>query len=192
MRHYIPHLRRIATALWVCAVLGVGITYLTHPDALQSILQAILSVHPALLYVSYLAIASVLSLFFLPSTVLIALGLFLFPPLPLFLLTVAGIVTSSTVAYRFAHFMQLHGYFSDERQERMMQIEQQLRRHQVPIIALWSFSPITPTDIIIYVAATLRIPLRRVLTGVMLGEVPICAIYIFGGHRLLGWLQQVL
>ena len=54
-----------------------------------------------------------------------------------------------------------------------------LRRKELPIIVGWSFFPVVPTDLIIYVASTLSIPLWKCLLGVLLGEGTLNAFYIF-------------
>ena len=51
-------------------------------------------------------------------------------------------------------------------------------------MAGWSVFPFVPTDVICYVAGTLRMHLGKFMLGVTLGEIPIVAFYVAGGTWL--------
>ena len=53
-----------------------------------------------------------------------------------------------------------------------------------PIVILWSFFPLAPTDLVCYVCGALKVDLKKCLLGVVIGEGAICAIYIFMGTQL--------
>ena len=55
----------------------------------------------------------------------------------------------------------------------------------MPIIIGWSFFPLAPTDLVVYVCGVLRVDVRKCLLGVLIGEGAICAIYTFAGDALL-------
>ena len=57
------------------------------------------------------------------------------------------------------------------------------------IVIAWSFFPIAPTDLVVYVCGALNIDLKKCLLGVTVGEGAICAIYIFLGGQALHWLR---
>jgi len=46
-----------------------------------------------------------------------------------------------------------------------------------------------PTDLICYVCGSLRVDIRKLLLGVLVGEGAICAIYIGLGRQLLALLR---
>ena len=64
-----------------------------------------------------------------------------------------------------------------------------MARRELPIVILWSFFPIAPTDVVCYVCGTLKVDLKKCLTGVTIGEGTICAIYIFLGGQALAWFR---
>jgi uncharacterized membrane protein YdjX (TVP38/TMEM64 family) len=69
--------------------------------------------------------------------------------------------------------------FESRYPEETRKVKGALKRKELPIIAGWSFFPVVPTDLIIYVASTLKIPLWKCLLGVLIGEGTLNAFYIF-------------
>ena len=61
-------------------------------------------------------------------------------------------------------------------------------RRELPIVIGWSFFPLAQTDLICYVYGSLRIDVRKLLAGILLGEGIICALYIFLGRQLLSFV----
>ena len=59
-----------------------------------------------------------------------------------------------------------------------------MRRKGLWIVMAWSAFPFVPTDVICYVAGTLRMHVGTFLCGVALGELPIVGFYVLAGGRL--------
>ena len=57
------------------------------------------------------------------------------------------------------------------------------------IIAGWSFFPLVPTDLICYVAGMVRLPFRKVVGPLMVGEIPLVTIYVYLGSEFGDWLR---
>ena len=66
-----------------------------------------------------------------------------------------------------------------------------LAKYELPVIIFWSIAPVLPTDLICYIAGTLRINIYKCLLGIFIGEGFICAVYIFGGKFLLNSLLVI-
>lgn len=64
-------------------------------------------------------------------------------------------------------------------------IQRHLRDRELPVIAGWSVCPFAQTDLVVYVASTLRIPLWKCLAGVGAGEAAIVSFYIFTVRAVL-------
>lgn len=124
----------------------------------------------------------------IPVTSLVLLGVVFFPPVPLFILTLAGILVSSASVYYFAEALHVDELLRTTHRDRLGRVQRLLLRHGLPIIIGWSFFPLVPTDLICYLSGVLRIRLMTCLVGVAVGEGAICAIYIFLGDSLLGAL----
>ena len=137
-------------------------------------------------YVVYLLLGSVRAFTLIPSAYLLAVALPFFPPLPLFVLTLVGVMISSTLVYYFSDELRLADPFTTAKhRERVARLRTALTRYQLPIIVGWSFCPLTPTDLICYACGALEIRLATFLLGILLGEGSICGIYIFAGDSAL-------
>lgn len=55
-------------------------------------------------------------------------------------------------------------------------------------VAAWAFFPVVPTDLICYAAGLVRMPYRRMITGIIIGELPLVTAYIVLGAKLSEFL----
>jgi len=143
-------------------------------------------------YSLYLLVGAVRGFTLIPATHLILLGIPLFPPAPLFFLSLAGILISSTTVYYFSESLHLSEYFERKHREKILKIQAALRRNPIAIVTTWSFFPLVPTDLICYACGVMRIPFGRFFLGVFLGEGAICALYVFGGKSLMEILKSAV
>jgi uncharacterized membrane protein YdjX (TVP38/TMEM64 family) len=90
-----------------------------------------------------------------------------------------GIITSSTIVYHFARYLGFAEVVHYRYPDQVEKVQKALARKELPIIAAWSFFPAVPTDLMIYVASTLSVPLWKCILGVLLGEGILNALYIF-------------
>lgn len=174
---------------WILLVAGGFYVYFSSPDFFHSILKYAASFSMAWAYALYFILGSVRGITLIPSTYFIILGLFFFPPLPLFFLTLSGILVSSAFTYFFSEWLHLDEFFEKRYHERIARIKTALQKNELPIIIGWSFFPFLPTDLICYVCGTLKIDFGKFMLGVLIGESATCAIYIFGGNYLLRLLN---
>jgi len=121
----------------------------------------------------------------IPATSLVLIGILFFPPLPLFALTLVGIMASSASIYYFAEALHLDDLLRKKHAHQFDRLQRLLNRHGLPVIVAWAFFPLAPTDLICYLAGVLKIRISICLLGVAIGEGAICAIYIFLGHTAL-------
>ena len=181
--------RRLVIGLWLALAASVLFAYFFHREAMGAFLLSFSAAPPAWAYISYLVIGCVRGFTLVPATYLLLVGLLVLPPIPLFLLTLAGIVISSAAVYSFAERMQLGRYFERHYAPQVARLRALVARHEFPIIVAWSFFPVAPTDVVCYVCGALRLDLTKCLLGVALGEGAICAIYVFLGAQALDWLR---
>jgi len=57
------------------------------------------------------------------------------------------------------------------------------------LVFFWSFFPLVPTDAVCYVAGVAKMPLRKMLTALLLGELPLVAVYVFLGTEIGEWFR---
>jgi uncharacterized membrane protein YdjX (TVP38/TMEM64 family) len=160
-----------------------------HREALQRLLAALSGSPPGWTYAMYLALGCLRGFTLVPVTYLVVAGIFLLPPVPLFVLTLAGIFVSSAAVYYFADVMGFGKFFERRYPTKVTRLRHLLARRELPIVIAWSFLPIAPTDLICYVCGALKVDLKKCLIGVGIGEGTICAIYIFLGGQAIAWLR---
>lgn len=134
----------------------------------------------------YLALSVMRPLTLVPSTVLIVVGTLLFPAQPWFvgISSLAGVVASAAGIYYFFEFLGLAKLFERHHAARVRRLEGQVRRKGFWVVLAWSAFPFVPTDVICYVAGTLRMNLWVFLSAIALGELPLVTFYVVMG----GWL----
>jgi len=178
-------LRNIARVIWFSVLLGGLYLFFFHGDSIQSQLGRAFSYSLIVGYLVYLLLGCVRGLTLIPATYLVVTGLLFFPPVPLFVLSLIGILVSSSIIYFFSDALHLDEFFGRKHADLIARTKVILRRNELPIVIGWSFFPLVPTDLICYVCGTLEVDFKKLLLGVFIGEGAICAIYIFlGGHLL--------
>lgn len=129
----------------------------------------------------YFLLACLRGFTLIPLTPLLVAGILVFPPWPLFIVNLGGILVSSAIVYYLARFLRFHTFFDSRYPVQMDRLTRLLDKRELPVITVWGFLPIVPTDLIVYVCSVLGISTFKTLLGVTIGEGVICAIYIFGG-----------
>lgn len=185
-------LGRVLTWLWLAVVLGVLVLWVVEPARFsQAAIARALGEWGAWAFAGFALVSLLRGALLIPSTPVVLAGGALFPrALPfVFLVSMGGIVFSATLLYRFPGFA---GYDARLAAKYPAQLER-LRVHLIKpramwFVALWSFFPAVPTDLICYVAGLVRMPYARMLLGLVIGEVPLVLTYVFLGTGLLALL----
>lgn len=144
-----------------------------------SFLRNFVDDHKILVIAIYLSILTLIGLTFLPSTPFAMAGLLMFPPLEAYIINMAGIITSTAIVYYFTRYLGLDKWIEQKYPRKIEKTKKALSKKELPIIIAWSFFPVVPTDLIIYVGSSLRISYLKCVTGVFIGEGLLNALYIF-------------
>ena len=176
---------------WLTIIASILFLYFFKYDFFQRKLALVFSSSPLIAYTLYLVLGCVRGLTLMPTTSLIIAGLLFFSPLPLFILTIAGVMVSSASVYYFSGFLRLDDFFERTYEKRISRIKFALEKHELPIIVAWSFFPLAPTDLMCYLCGALNINFKKFMLGIFIGEGACCAIYIFGGGLLLQTLRMI-
>jgi len=177
--------RQFALIGWILLVGGALYLYFFERGLLVDRLHGAFSASAVVAYGLYLILGSVRGFTLIPSTSLVLAAVAFFPPVPLLLLTLAGILISSASIYLFAESLHLAEILERRHARQVARVTDVLQRHELPIIIGWSFFPLAPTDVIVYVCGVLKVDLMKCLLGVLIGEGAICAVYIFAGDAML-------
>lgn len=139
----------------------------------------------------YLLLSLIRGLALVPSTPLVVAGSLIFADnLHLVLvISMIGVLFSATVVYYFSDFMGFDHFFQRRFPKQIQIVRNRLNRPNGFFYVLgWSFFPFVPTDIICYVAGTIKMNIFRFLTALFLGEIVLVSIYVYGSSFLFSWL----
>ena len=172
--------RRKTLFIWIAIIVVSLILYYAYRDLFDiSFLKEYVGDHRVLVLSLYLIILTFIGLTLIPSTPFAVAGVLLFSPLEAYLINLTGIITSSIVVYYFTQYLRLDVWLESKYPAQIEKIKKALHKKELPIIAGWSFFPVVPTDLIIYVSCTLNIPVWKCAVGIIIGEGTLNALYIF-------------
>jgi uncharacterized membrane protein YdjX (TVP38/TMEM64 family) len=178
-------LRYALLSVWLLVIAAALYFYFFQRTFIQTELQDALSTSALVAGAIYLLLGSVRAFTLVPSTFLVIVGLPFLPPMRLLILTLIGILISSSLIYWFADELHLAQEIERKYPAHIARVKALLQQYEMPIIIGWSFFPLLPTDVICYVCGALEIDFKKFLVGVAIGEGTICAIYIYLGGKLL-------
>jgi uncharacterized membrane protein YdjX (TVP38/TMEM64 family) len=178
-------LRRLLTTIWVVGAGAALYLYFFHRDRLEDALAGATGASLVAGGSLYLLMGCLRGFTLIPVTSLVLLGIVFFPPVPLFVLTLAGILVSSASVYYFAEALHVDDVLRRKHGHQMDRVQRLLERYGFAIIVGWAFFPLLPTDLICYVSGVVRVRITTVLGGIAIGEGAVCGIYIFLGDSLL-------
>ena len=183
---------RVRLVLWLLFVTTFVLLYWTRAPTWGAEFRDVAASSLVLGYSLYLVLGCVRGFTLIPAANLVLLAIPIFPPLPLLVLTLVGILVSSASIYAFAGSLHLAEYFDQKHAEKVARVRAALARNPTTIVMVWSFFPLAPTDLICYVCGAMRISFRRFMLGVLVGEGAICALYIFAGRGLWSYGRELL
>ena len=141
----------------------------------------------------YFALCTIRGLTMIPGTPFLLAGIVLFRDSPFLLLAVflASMLVTSALMFYLAEKLGFSSYFEKNYPEKIALVREKLDGHYGSLfILLWAFAPFTPTDLVCYVAGSIRMRFARLIIPLLAGEALICAFYIFNGRVLVGnWMN---
>jgi uncharacterized membrane protein YdjX (TVP38/TMEM64 family) len=170
---------------WALCVVAALYIYFFYPELIKTYLGKLFLVSVYVGYLCYLILVCIRGLTLIPSTYFIVLGLLFFSPLPLYILTIIGILVSSTSVYFFSRFLRVDEFLKKKHGKHIVSARALLEKNELPIIIAWSAAPFLATDIICYVCGALRVNYAKFILGVFIGEGITCAVYVFFGQYIL-------
>lgn len=184
--------RRFLTVCWAAVVVGIFGWFLLHPDDFTADrFEAVLRGWGPWAFTGFVVASLVRGILLIPSTpVVIAGGAFFPEALPAVLvISMLGIVGSATLLYRFPGFAGYDRVLEARYPERLARVRGRLEGPGAMwFVAGWAFFPAVPTDLICYAAGLVRMPYRRMIAGIIIGELPLVTAYILLGTTLSGFL----
>lgn len=178
-----PRFKQILTVSWILFLIicvGIFFTYSEHftPQKIAAFIEEF----KGGVLVIYLLISILRGLTLVPSTPFVIAGTILLPanPFLVLLISITGIIFSSTMIYFFSDYLGFGNYLEKKYPDKIIKIKEQLQKPTgFFFVFFWSFFPVLPTDAVCYVAGVLKIDFKKYILAITLGELIICSIYIF-------------
>lgn len=176
-------------AAWATLIIAAIVFYISDPSKFSAAnIASFISAFQTEIWLVYLAMSAVRGLTLLPSTPLVLAGTFLYPDRPwlVLLISMAGILISSSMIYYFSETLGFAEYFERKKPDAVARIRHRLEHPSgLTFVALWAFFPLVPTDAVCYVAGTIKMNFPKFICAVFIGELALCSVYVFTGLTLL-------
>ena len=168
---------------WLLFLIGCLGYYVSHTDDFtpKHIIDFVRRFEGHLL-LAYFIISFLRGFTLMPSTPLVIAGALLFPEnkINVLLISLGGILFSATLIYFLSEFLGFDSYFEKIAPEKMVSITTKINSPWgFLFVVLWSFFPLAPTDLVCYLAGTVRMNFLRFILAVALGELIICLFYTY-------------
>ncbi len=177
--------------VWIIAFFAVITAYLIYPNyfKVDYITNKLNENHNLITFV-YVLFTIFRSLFFIPATFALILGLALFPDelTFLFIINMFGIIAGASLLYLGGKFFTPEHFFSEKKMKSLPKIKSKINEYGFGIVLIWSFFPFVPTDLICYVAGATRMQFIKFITAVFLGEIILVSIYLYTGESIMNLL----
>lgn len=179
-------MRTIILVLWIVIVIGLGYYVAMHRQLLnpEHLLGFFRSFGPWAILV-YILASLVRWLVLLPSLPLVLVGVLFFPDnlLLVFLISMMGIVFSGVLIYQFSDLMGFDEFFATHLEN--TKIDTVIQKWGFLAIIVWSFTPVVMTDLICYVAGTVRYNFWKFVIALTIGESMMVALLIWWGKEIV-------
>lgn len=184
--------KRIVTLIWCMFILVCLILYLVYAQDLSpENISGFLKNYEEGMMVLYLVLCTIRGLTMIPGTPFLLAGIILFKDSPFLLLAafLASMLFTSALMFYMADKLGFARYFEDRYPEKIAAVRNKLNgKYGFLFILLWAFAPVTPTDLVCYVAGSIRMKFIKLIIPLLIGEAIICAFYIFNGKALVEYV----
>ncbi len=185
-------LRKVCLTIWITALAAGLIAYLLAPHLFTpgNIAEALRGFEGRI-WIVYIAMSMLRGFTLLPSTPLVLAGTLLFPEraLAVFVVSLVGIGVSSATIYYLSEHLGFADYFDAHNPRLTASVRRRLEHpFGLVFVAAWAFFPLVPTDLVCYIAGSVRLNFGRFVGAVLAGEAVLCWLYVFGG----GWVWRTL
>lgn len=186
-------MKRHVNRVWLILVVIILSLLVIFPSLVsrESIAQILDRLGPLAL-VGYLMLSVFRSLLLIPSTPFILAGAVSFPEQPVLVMGISlvGIVAGAYLVYRFPSIGGYDKALESRYPEKIAMLKEKMHsKYSFWFVAGWSLFPLVPTDAVCYVAGVARMPVKKMLGALVLGEIGLVAFYVFVGVELGEWLR---
>ena len=179
--------------IWLAMGVIMLIAFLVNPDIVhREVIAEFLDGLGAIAFFVYVLMSLGRAAVLIPCTPLVLAGSIAFPEweIQVFVTSIAGIVVGSFLVYSFPALGSYDEFLESKYPKQIATIKEKMRsKYAYLFVAGWSFFPLVPTDAICYVAGIAKMSYKKMVTAVVIGELPIVSFYIFVGAEIGEWLR---
>jgi uncharacterized membrane protein YdjX (TVP38/TMEM64 family) len=172
---------------WIALILIGLVLFFLYPDSFtkESLSNFIQNQSSNILLV-YIIISLVRGVFLLPSTPFVLAGILLFPnePFLVFFISILGIVITAIYLYFASRFLEFNKLFGRNHSKKADKIIEKLNQHGFWIVLAWAFFPLVPTDLICYIAGSIKMNFTKYIIAIFLGEAILVGAYVYLGGSI--------
>ena len=183
----------IGRIVWILAIVSAMIYSFQNPQMFRSegLADFLRNYNEQALWV-YFILSCLRGLFLIPSTPFVFAGILLFPTerVLVFVISMIGVLLGSSIVYWFSEKLGFGDVLRKKHEHVYRKLKQKMERYGSPIVILWSFFPLVPTDLICCIAGTIRMPFTRFLLAVFVGEFVLLFTYIYTGTSIVPLLIE--
>lgn len=179
-------IRKIVLIVWILSIWALAYylhlhIHLLDPENFFAWFQSF----GTLTFFVYAFVFFLRGLVLLPSMPLVVVGMLFFPENHhlVFFISMLWIVLSSVIIYEFSDLMGFDEAFAKHKHSK--KVEQAIEKYGFWVILFWSFAPMVPTDLMSYVAGTIRYHFWKFILALSLGESIIVWVIIYGWREVL-------
>ncbi len=185
-------LTRGLTALWLTLIAALLGLWIARPDLFtEPAVEHALRACGPWAFAAFVGVSLARGLLLVPSTPVVLAGGALFPHAPVAVVGVslAGIVATGVLLHRFPSVGGFDARLEARHPDAMARLKRHLEAPYAPwAVAAWAFFPAVPTDLVCYTAGLVRMPLGRLVAGLLIGEAPLVVAYVLLGTEVATWL----
>ncbi len=179
--------RKALRLIWLLLIVSAIIHYGLFPSNYTAdTLKSFYASNSKSLFYAYITLSLIRSIFFLPSTIFVVMGIALYPDQPflVLLISMTGIFAGATWIYFSAKILKVEQLFSVKNQEKFKRAKAGMQKYGFTIVMAWSFFPPVPTDLICYVAGYAKMNFLKFIGALLIGELFLVSIYIWTGKGI--------
>lgn len=183
--------KKVLAIVWGVLIAVGLIIYFAFPEyRSKEAISGFIRQYENQMFLVYLLICLARGAFLIPSTAFIFAGVLLFPDSPWMVLAISmiGVFAGAAIIYYFTEFLGFEKFFQKRFAHKTEFVQRKMERYGLWIVAAWAFFPVVPTDLVAYVAGVVRMKPWKFFLGILIGELPLVSLYVFGGNAVAGWL----
>lgn len=185
-------LKHFNTIWLVLVIFGVSAVLLYTDWLTREAIAVFLQSLGPLAFAGYIVMSLTRAMFLIPCTPFVLAGAISFPqwPIPVFAVSMAGIVVGAFLVYSFPSFGGYDRILETKYPDKIAYLKDKMHsKYAFWLVTGWSFFPLVPTDAACYVAGVAKMPLHKLISALVLGEVPLVTTYVFIGAGISEWLR---